>query len=54
MKTVARELRSPLLLEDPPAHGLDHVRFARWLRSGHPPIDDLIPAADRIFTGGCS
>jgi hypothetical protein len=54
MKALPRELRSPLLLEDPPAHGLGHVRFARWLRSGHPPVDDLIPAADRVFTGGCS
>ncbi|MFI5591259.1 hypothetical protein ACIA5G_39835 [Amycolatopsis sp. NPDC051758] len=54
LTATPRELRSPLLLETPPASDLAHVRFARWLRSGHPPVDDLIPAADRIFFGGPS
>ncbi len=54
LTVTPREVRSPLLLETPPAGELAHVRFARWLRSGHPPVDDLIPAADHIFFGGPS
>ncbi|QWF85862.1 hypothetical protein [Amycolatopsis sp. CA-230715] len=40
--------RPPLLLDDPD-HDAPHVRFARWLRPGHPPVEDLVPVATKIF-----
>ncbi|OXM44262.1 hypothetical protein CFP71_40630 [Amycolatopsis thailandensis] len=44
-------LRSPLIVEPAVAGDYGHVRFARWLDAGHPPIHALIPAARRVFSG---
>lgn len=44
-------LRSPLLVEPAVAGDHEHVRFARWLDAGHPPIHVLAPAAHRVFSG---
>ncbi|HEY3690533.1 MAG TPA: hypothetical protein VGL46_09535 [Pseudonocardiaceae bacterium] len=43
-------VRSPLLFE-PASPETPHVVFARWLRPGHPPIEDLVPVAKRLFSG---
>jgi len=56
IETTRRRTPAPLTMHSPlqferadPA--TPHVVFARWLRSGHPPIEDLVPMSTRLFSG---
>ena len=46
---VPEVLRPPLLLEEPDPD-TPHVRFARWLRPGPHPVEDLVAVATHLFS----